>query len=201
MTLVSMLQNFQPTRKLIFDMGSPRAIDTLGHYKKLITRKERILDVGSGTCNVALLMQNEGYNITPLDVADLSFTPRMKPILYDGEHMPFKNNEFSTALILTVLHHVPAAQQETVLKESARVAKRIIIIEDVHSSYLHKLVTMFMDSMFNLEFIGHPHSNKSDDEWRAVFEKLGWKLTKVQAMQSFGVLRHRMYVLEPGDRK
>jgi len=196
MSLVSLLQKFEPTRKLIFDMGQPRAVDTLGHYKNTITRKERILDVGSGTCNVALLMQDEGYNITPLDVADLSFTPRMKPILYDGTHMPFKNNEFDTALILTVLHHIPAKQHEAVLKETARVAKRIIIIEDVHSNWLHKQATMFMDSMFNLEFIGHPHSNKSDAEWQAVFKHLGWKLTKVQAMQSFGLLRHRMYVLE-----
>jgi ubiquinone/menaquinone biosynthesis C-methylase UbiE len=198
MTLVSLLQRFQPTRKLIFDMGGPRAVDTLGHYKKLISHKERILDVGSGTCNVALLMQDEGYNITPLDVADLSFTPRMKPVLYNGTHMPFKNNEFDTALILTVLHHIPAAQHETVLQETARVAKRIIIIEDVHSNQLHKLATMFMDSMFNLEFVGHPHSNKSDAQWRAVFKKLGWNLTKVQAMKSFGILRHRMYVLEVG---
>lgn len=177
-------------------MGQPRAIDTLKHYKKLISHKERILDVGSGTCNVALYMQDEGYNVTPLDVADLSFTPRMKPILYDGIRMPFKNNEFDTALILTVLHHIPATQHETVLKESARVAKRIIIIEDVHSNYLHKLATMFMDSLFNLEFIGHPHSNKSDAEWREVFKKLGWHLTKVQPMQAFGILHQRMYVLE-----
>ncbi|HSX35014.1 MAG TPA: class I SAM-dependent methyltransferase [Candidatus Saccharimonadales bacterium] len=198
MTLVQLLQRFRPTRELVFTMGKPRAIDTLGHYQKLISHKERILDVGAGTCNVALLMQDNGYDVTPLDVADLSFTPRMKPVLYDGAHMPFKKKEFDTALILTVLHHVPAAQHETVLRETARVAKRIIIIEDVHNSTLHKYLTMFMDSLFNLEFIGHPHSNKSDAQWRDVFQRLGWKLSKVQAMQSFGVLRHRMYVLEVG---
>jgi ubiquinone/menaquinone biosynthesis C-methylase UbiE len=194
--LVRLLQRFAPTRRFIFGLGEGRARDTLGHFEDYLHPGERIVDIGSGTCNVALLLRDRGYTVMPLDVADLSFSPRMHPVLYDGQHMPFKDKEFETALLSTVLHHIPAAQHDIVLHEAARVAKRIIIIEDVHSSRTHKYVTMFMDSLFNLEFFGHPHSNKSDTEWRAVFKRHGLKLTAVKSMQSFGVLRHRMYLLE-----
>ena len=131
---------------------------------------------------------------TALDVQDLSFTPMMHPSLYDGQHMPFKDKSFDTALILTVLHHV--ADQKTILLEAKRVAKRIIIIEDVHYNTFHKYITFFMDSLFNLEFFGHPHSNRDNTEWRAVFKQYKLKLVEEKAMKSFLVLRHRMYVLD-----
>jgi hypothetical protein len=93
-----------------------------------------------------------------------------------------------------VLHHAP--NPEAVLQEAARVAKRVIITEDVYYNIVHKYATFFMDSLLNLEFIGHPHSNKTDAQWREVFQKAGLRLTGEKAMASFLVLRHRMYVLE-----
>jgi ubiquinone/menaquinone biosynthesis C-methylase UbiE len=182
---------------MIYNAGEARAIDSIDHFKKYLRPGEKLLDVGAGVGNIAWHLQQQGYPTTPLDVENLSFTPEITPVLYDGRHMPFKDKEFDSALILTVLHHIPRKQQVPVLLESLRVAKRLIIIEDVHYNWPHKLITMLLDSLFNLEFIGHPHSNKSDAEWRAVFAKLGLKITAEKSVKSFGVLRHRMYILEP----
>lgn len=197
MGVVQLLQRWEPLRKSLYDAAEPRAVDSIGHFKKYLRPGETLLDVGTGMGNIAWRLQQMGHPTTPLDVENVSFTPDIRPVLYDGQHMPFKNKKFDSALILTVLHHVPREQQIPLIKESLRVAKRLIIIEDVHYNWPHKLATMFLDSLLNLEFAGHPHSNKNDDEWRALFKSLGLQATAVKPIKSFVVLRHRMYILEP----
>jgi ubiquinone/menaquinone biosynthesis C-methylase UbiE len=197
MSLVHTLQRHARLRAFIYNAAEPRAVDTIGHFKKYLRPGEKLLDVGTGMGNIAWRLQQLGYPTTPLDIEDVSFTPNIQPVLYDGKRMPFKDKVFDSALILTVLHHIPREQQIPVIKESLRVAKRLIIIEDVHYNWPHKLVTMFLDSLLNLEFAGHPHSNKNDDEWRALFTSLGLTITAQKHIKSFLVLRHRMYILEP----
>jgi hypothetical protein len=48
----------------------------------------------------------------------------------------------------------------------------------------------------NLEFYDQPHTNKSDDEWRILFEELGLKLTDKKYSSSSVVMRHALYFLE-----
>ena len=33
-----------------------------------------------------------------------------------------------------------------------------------------------IDGLINLEFIGHPHSNKKDEDWLLTFKKLGLRV-------------------------
>jgi ubiquinone/menaquinone biosynthesis C-methylase UbiE len=188
--LVHRLQHWEPSRKFIYKLGEPRAVDTIGHFKKYLRKGEPLLDMGTGMGNIAKHLQQQGYPTTPLDIDDLSFTPGLHPVVYDGHTMPFKNKQFDSALVLTVLHHIPREQHKQILKESMRVANRLIIIKDIHSSTPHKYVTMFVDSLLNLEFRSHPHSNKTDAEWRAVFKRHGLKLVGEKPIKSFGVMRH-----------
>jgi ubiquinone/menaquinone biosynthesis C-methylase UbiE len=37
----------------------------------------------------------------------MNICPDTKPVLYDGKKMPFKDNVFDAALLITVLHHTP----------------------------------------------------------------------------------------------
>ena len=197
MSMVHFLQHCEPLRKFLYNAAEPRAVDSIGHFKKYLRPGETLLDVGTGMGNIAWRLQQMGHPTTPLDIEDVSFTPDIHPVIYDGRHMPFKSKAFDSALILTVLHHIPREAQIPVIREALRVAKRLIIIEDVHYNWPHKLSTMFLDSLLNLEFVGHPHSNKSDEEWRALFKSLGLTITAVKHIKSFVVLRHRMYILEP----
>jgi len=48
----------------------------------------------------------------------------------------------------------------------------------------------------NFEFIGHPHSNKSDKQWRKTFEDLGLKLLDVKYHHSNLIFKHADYYLE-----
>lgn len=181
-------------RRLVLRLATPRGRDVMRHIQPFLRNNEKVLDVGVGIGDVTLAMQRAGNDVTGLDVEDLCCTPEVKPVLYDGKTMPFADKSFDLATIITTLHHTP--DPDHIVAEAARVARRIIIMEDVFYSAPHKYATFFMDSLLNLEFFGHPHSNKNDAQWKATFDKLGLRLVEERAHRSFLVMRHKIYVLE-----
>jgi ubiquinone/menaquinone biosynthesis C-methylase UbiE len=166
----------------------------LSHIKKYLNKSDKILDIGSGPGSVYMLLKKKGFNVVPVDVQDLSFTNEAKPIIYNGEKLPFKNGNFDVALILTVLHHTP--YPERIVLEAMRVAKRIIVIEDVYYNKIQKYLTYFLDSFLNLEFLGHPHSNKDDNGWQALFRRLGLKLNGMQHKRFILLCKQTIFYLE-----
>ena len=134
----------------------------------------KIMDLGCGSGEVSLMLLNKGYKVTSVDVVAKLKVSGVKEIIYDGEHLPFADKEFDQVLLITVLHHVQ--KYEALLKEVARVSKEIIIVEDVYRNWWDRLNIFFWDGFLNLEFIGHPHSNKSDEGWKKLFKKLGFVL-------------------------
>lgn len=192
--LIQFLQKDKFFRKIIYKAGDARARDMVKRIQSFLNKNDLILDIGSGSCNVCEILSNKGYKITPLDVQNLSFVNNMKPVIYDGNKIPFNDDKFDKSLILTVLHHTP--DPEKILHEAKRVSKRIIIIEDIYVNWLHKYITYFFDSLLNLEFAGHPHTNKDDKQWKKTFEKIGLKLIDVKYNYSFLVFKHATYYLE-----
>jgi len=192
--LVKFLQKNNFFRSVVYKLGKARANDIFGKIKPFLNKKSHILDIGAGTCNVCEILLEEGYNIVPLDIQDLSFVNNIKPILYDGDKIPFDDNKFDIALILTVLHHT--SYPERIIEEAKRVSRRIIIMEDIYTNIFHKYITYFLDSLLNLEFIGHPHTNKNNKLWKETFDKLGLKIVEARYSSSYLVLRHATYYLE-----
>lgn len=132
---------------------------------------EKILEVGSGNCALAHIFREGGVEITALDIKNKSAFKNLEPILYNGEKLPFKDNEFDVVQFITVLHHIPFDIQEKLILEAKRVGKRIIIMEDIYDSEIQKHLTFIADSINNNEYRGHPHSNRNDDSWKRFFEK------------------------------
>jgi ubiquinone/menaquinone biosynthesis C-methylase UbiE len=133
--------------------------------------EDKILDIGSGNCFLAERLQSQNYDVTTLDVVNKSKVSIITPIIYNGRDIPFEDSTFDVALLITVMHH--AKDPVRVLSEAKRVAKRIIIMEDLYSGQAQKYATFLMDSVLNLEFFGHPHTNKTNKEWLQTFENLG----------------------------
>ncbi len=152
-----------------------------------------ILDVGSGSGLITTLLRESGYKVTPLDIADGSFHAALKPVLYNGETMPFKDKVFHWAIILTVLHHTE--YPEKILKEAARVSSNLILMEDIYSNKLEKYYTFFMDSIINLFYSRCPHTNKTDNQWKATFTKLNLQLKHVKYRRILFV-KQVVYVLK-----
>lgn len=189
--IITKLQNMRLSAKLIYLLGHDRAEELIARFEKFLPREGKILDMGCGVGNISEILINKKYNVVSLDISNKSFSPVVTPVLYDGVTFPFADNSFDTVLLITVLHHTPSP--ETIMKETARVAKNVIIIEDIYTNPLEKYTTFFFDSLFNLEFQGHPHTNKTDAEWKKLFADLGLSLTHTQYQRSYGVFNHALY--------
>lgn len=159
-----------------------------------LNKKDKIIDIGCGNCMVIKTLQENGYTCTALDVADLSIVENIKVVIYDGEKMPFENQDFDAALLLTVLHH--SDNPELVLKETARIAKKIVIIEDIYSNKIQQYLTYFMDTLVNLGHSNMTYQNKSDAEWKKVFETLQLKLVAESSRPVLLFFRQATYILE-----
>lgn len=158
--------------------------------------KRKVLDLGCGNCFISKNLIDKGYKVTSVDVKSQSLVPSIKSIVYNGEKLSFKDKSFDVVLLLTVLHHAP--YPEKVLKEAARVTKRLIIIETSYRSLPEKVFIVVFDSMVNMQLVPHWGSYKSDQIWQKLFKQLQLapvtiqKYTDMQGAPYF----HPMYVLE-----
>lgn len=170
-----------------------RIREMLDCFEDYLKEGDRVLDFGCGLGGISEKLISDGYDVVSLDVKNVSLTD-VEPVIYDGKKIPFEDNSFDVALVLTVLHHT--VDPEKILEEVGRVAKRIVVIEDVYDSLVGKYITFFFDSLFNLEFSGHPHSNKSDEEWKKCFKRLGFSLVREDKKRSMVFFEHGIYILE-----
>ena len=192
--LVAWIRRTAPLRRAVSRLAAPRARDVADRIQPLLRPGDRVVDIGSGTCQICEILQGRGFAVTPVDVADLSFVDSIAPRVYDGHTLPFAAGDFDVGLLITVLHHTP--DPDRIVREAARVCRRLIVVEDVHRGTAHKYFTFAMDSLVNLEFVGHPHTNRSDGEWRATFARLGLRVVHSAYQRSLGVFRHATYQLE-----
>lgn len=179
---------------LMLPVGQQRSDRLLDNISEYLKRGESALDVGCGAGNITKRLQERGHKVTGLDITNISIHPEIEPVIYDGGKFPFKNNSFDVAIIITVLHHVD--DPEKMLKEARRVAKRIIIVEDIYESSWQKYLTYVMDSVVNFEYFGHPHTNKSDEGWKKTFKKLRLKLLGSKYESFWRFFRSGIYHLE-----
>ncbi len=191
--IVTLLREVPVLNKIIYGLGVIRAGGLYEKINKLLNKKDEILDIGAGPCNLIEILRNKGYTVTGIDVQNISFVKGINPIIFDGKIIPFPDDSFDVSLLLTVLHHVKNPRK--LILEAKRVSRRIVIIEDTYGNLLEKFLTYFFDSLINLEFAGHPHSNKSDAEWKKEFERLGLKLLFSEEYRFLG-FRNATYLLE-----
>lgn len=132
----------------------------------------KVLDVGLGAGTVSCLLMKKGFDVTGLDVCDLSIYEDLKPTIYDGVLMPYSDYEFDVSLLISVLHHCDDPMK--VISEAKRVAKRAIIIDDTFTNQLEKAVVSVNDMITNGEFYFHEYRRLS--EWEAVLKDMGYKV-------------------------
>src|SRR3954470_11491609 len=110
-----------------------------------------VLDVGCGDGSLAQELKNRlpSSEFTGVDVL---VRPGAKiPVQeFDGQNLPFRDNEFDAVLFADVLHHTD--QKLALLREAGRVARKAVVIKDhLMSSWLSFQTLKFMD------YIGNSH--------------------------------------------
>ena len=188
------LTRFSTSGGPIHWLAAWRIQEKLVEVRRHLSKNDRVLDIGSGNCLLAASLMRDGLDVTPLDIRNGSFLPDVQPEIYDGAQIPFDDDTFDVATLITVLHHT--RQPNKLVAEASRVARRIIVIEEIYVTRVRKYVTYFIDSLFNLEFRGHPHTNRTDEQWRHSFRMLGLSLQDASYSTSFGCLSRVTYALE-----
>ncbi len=98
-----------------------RVREKLAEIGSHLAPDDRVLDVGAGNCILCQELLRLGYNVVPVDLKNLSFVDEIVPVAYDGTTLPFGDDSFDVALIITVLHHV--RDPDAILAEARRVAR------------------------------------------------------------------------------
>lgn len=170
---------------------------TANLFDEFVGEKERVLDIGAGFGWIAKeLQKKKGADITILDVVNLNQTD-LPHFLYNGEEMPFLENNFNTALLVDVLHHCSDPLQ--VLREAKRVAKEKIIIleEDLPTFWLSRLSLYFVDFISNLAFcfltnrltkmVNLPFHFKKISEWEQILGDLNLQIVQKKKVSFFNM--------------
>lgn len=102
------------------------------------TSKLRVLDVGCGSGLMESILNNKFNSIVGVDIAADAIKEAKQAglnaqfINYDGQKLPFNDNEFDVVFACSVFHHIPYNQRLLVAKEMFRVATRgglVVIFE------------------------------------------------------------------------
>jgi len=195
--IIEVFKRNELLRFFVSNGGNNRAKYFVEAIKPYLDKRQIILDIGSGTCNICNLLRIEGYHVIPLDIYNYSFVDGLSPVIYDGYNMPFKNEQFDIALLITVLHC--AKDPLGLLKEAVRLANRIVVVEDIFLYGIHKLAVETLDSLLNLEFLSHPRKYKfykSQEEWEVLFEKLGLNVVDKFFRNQYFAFKHVFYYLK-----
>ena len=159
-----------------------------------IKKDEKVLDIGAGSGYIAEIISKKA-DVTLLDIKNYNQT-KLPLKIYDGEKIPFKDNSFDTAMIITVFHYFP--QPVEFLKEAKRVCRRIILVDDVYKTKLEKLIVHFNDTMVsNTVGIFTKFNFHKDEEFKSIFQNLNLRLIESTSIRSFlRITKQNIYVIE-----
>jgi ubiquinone/menaquinone biosynthesis C-methylase UbiE len=147
------------------------------HLAALLPRDASVLDVGSGDGLLAarVMAARPDVRISGVDV--LMRPEAHIPVRqFDGVRLPFENAAFDVVMMVDVLHH--AREQEALLREMARVAKRGVLIKDhVLAGPLAWHTLAFMDWVGNARHgVALPYAYWSDARWADGFARAGLRV-------------------------
>ncbi|MFT5053977.1 MAG: alpha-1,6-mannosyltransferase [Oceanospirillaceae bacterium] len=166
----------------------------------IFQKGETVVDLGCGNGALSLKMDQSGINIIPVDVDDKSLFKSVKPTIYDGSDLSSAvTSKVDAIQMITMLHHVD--DPEKLISQAFDLTNKLVVMEDVCKTPWQELITHVTDSIVNLEFIGHPHTNKTDTEWKALFSKYGFELKEFKSERFLIFFRQNTYVLKKRKSK
>lgn len=156
---------------MLFKRQKKLAQNTYQHLKGYIGADDSVLDVGFGSGLVGEQIQRKiGAKLKGIDVVDVSRTD-LRPIIFDGCHIPFPDSAFTVALCSFVLHHT--RHQRELLAEMKRVAhSTIIIFEDIPKNILERILVRIHALLSVFAFKSEPLF-RHDSDWKDLFRDCG----------------------------
>ncbi|MDO8638389.1 MAG: class I SAM-dependent methyltransferase [Candidatus Daviesbacteria bacterium] len=163
--------------------GGYRTKLIISAYKNWIKPNESILDVGCGTGIITKALEDYfSTNITGCDIKNYLIY-KIPFLRIKDNKIPVKDARFSIALLNDVLHHVPKQYQADVIKETTRVAKKVLVFE-FEPTVIGKLADIILNK-FHYGDLKTPLSVRSINEWQNLFRKLSLKSQTIRLNKPF----------------
>ncbi len=165
-----------------------------GMSQDFIEKGAKILDLGCGSGIIGEKFQEYfGAKVLGVDIVDKRIAPLPFQKL-ERKDLPFEDDSFDIVLISYVLHHT--LDPIFLLKEAKRVARRIIIFEDLPEGIFSKLYCKIHHFSYKIFFKDQGHGEfKSEKEWKKIFESLGLKILAQKKFYNF-FAQKILFVLE-----
>ena len=104
-------------------------------------RGDRVLEICSGTCELALAFASQGVHTVAVDLArkmlllgrKKSVYPHLEFLETDALILPFADKSFDAVAISLALHHMPEGVQIKVLSEMGRLARKKVVTLEWHT--------------------------------------------------------------------
>lgn len=190
--------------KLIIKEYQKKITPIIGRYLK----NKKILDAGCGNgLNSFFFHQKYHSKIILLDYKDIRDREALSFPFFKSsvERLPFKIKYFDVVFVQYLLHHLSyKVNLKQVFKEFKRVAKIIIIVEEIITSKTNKQRARKFDAKLNK--IIHPSTTMriykyySDQELKHYFKQANLKIVKEKVIDrgndENGFLQRKIYILK-----
>jgi SAM-dependent methyltransferase len=145
---------------------------------ELVPASSRILDVGAGDGLIAALIAEQQIDVSIEGVDTLLRPTTLIPVrTYDGVRLPFASASFDVVILVDVLHHTN--EPLILLREAARVSRRLVVIKDHCRDGLFAHQTLyFMDWVGNSRHgVSIPATYLPEWRWREAFAEVHLTVT------------------------
>ena len=171
-----------------------------------LDRGQIVLDLGAGTGHISRWLRDRaGVRPTVADVIAYANRDRSLPFIevHDPFSVPVEDGSFDAVMLLFVLHHVAAYEdQDRVLDEAIRIARtRVIVLEDTPRTRLDLAFNRGWDWLLNLRHgVPTPFTFRGVDEWTKAFKERGLSIVSVETYRprwpTLMTYPHTLFVLD-----
>jgi ubiquinone/menaquinone biosynthesis C-methylase UbiE len=111
-----------------------------------------VLDVASGGCDIGeALAKRRNRRVVSLDMnpRGLKLAEQTVPVAGDALQLPFADSTFDAVICSLFFHHLTNADCVSVLREMWRVARRIVIVNDLHRNRVAHASIRILSALFS----------------------------------------------------
>lgn len=111
-----------------------------------------VLDVAAGGCDVGeALVSRRQCRVVSLDMnpRGLKLADQTVPVVGDALQLPFADNTFDAVICSLFFHHLTNSECVSVLREMWRVARRIVIVNDLHRNRVAHASIRILSALFS----------------------------------------------------
>jgi len=111
-----------------------------------------VLDVAAGGCDVGeALASRRKCRVVSLDMnpRGLKMARQTSPVAGDALQLPFADRTFDAVICSLFFHHLTNAECVSVLREMWRVARRIVIVNDLHRNRVAHASIRVLSALFS----------------------------------------------------